>query len=154
MSRARIAAAALSLSAATLVSIASYEGYEEVARPPIPGDVPTNGFGATKGVKLGDKTTPVRALIRLAVEAEEHARSVQGCVNVPLYPHEFSAYVSLAYNIGTGAFCRSTLVKKLNATDYRGACDEILRWDYSGGRRIRGLTIRRQQEHKQCLGES
>lgn len=154
MNKARIAVAALALPASLLVGLAVHEGYSETAKPPIPGDVPTNGFGATKGVKLGDKTDPVRALIRLNAEAEEHAKGVRECVKAPLYQHEFDAYVSLAYNIGTGAFCRSTLVKKLNAADYRGACNEILRWDYSGGKKIRGLTIRRQQEHKQCLGES
>lgn len=154
MSRARIAVAALSLSAAALVGIATHEGYRGDAYIPVPGDVPTIGFGETKGVTLGQRTTPERALVQLLESAESHAEDIKKCIKVPLHAHEFSAYSSLAYNIGTGAFCRSTLVKRLNNTDYQGACDEILRWDRSGGKKLRGLTIRRQQEHKQCLGES
>jgi lysozyme len=154
MSRARIAVAALSLSAAALVGIATHEGYRGDAYIPVPGDVPTIGFGETKGVKLGQKTTPERALVQLLESAESHAEGIKKCIKVPLHAYEFSAYSSLAYNIGAGAFCSSTLVKKLNQGDYSAACDQILRWDYSGGKRVRGLTIRRQQEHKQCLGES
>ena len=72
----RIRAAALSLSAAGLIALAVSEGYQEVAAPPIKGDVPTHGFGHTgPDVKPGDKTTPVRALITLHgdVSATERA---------------------------------------------------------------------------------
>jgi lysozyme len=46
--RARIAIAALTLSAAGLIGIATSEGWEPVAKPPVPGDVPTGGFGSTR----------------------------------------------------------------------------------------------------------
>jgi lysozyme len=153
MNKGRTFVAALVISAATLVGIASHEGYVEIATPPVKGDVPTNGFGATKGVREGDRTTPVRALIRLNSEIEEHAQAVRRCAPVPMYQHEFDAYVSLTYNIGQGAFCKSTLAKKLNALDYPGACKEILKWDKFKGQPLRGLTIRRQAEYKQCMGE-
>jgi lysozyme len=71
---------------------------------------------------------------------------------VPLHQHEYDAFLSLAYNIGAGAFCGSTLVRKLNTGDYTGACAEILRWDKFQGQPLRGLTLRRQAEHRQCLG--
>jgi lysozyme len=61
-------------------------------------------------------------------------------------------YISLSYNIGTGAFCKSTLVKKLNAGDYIGACNQILLWDKYQGKPLAGLTKRRQEENKKCLG--
>jgi lysozyme len=154
MTRYRVLASALVISAATIVGIASHEGYVEIATPPVKGDVPTNGFGATRGVKEGDRTNPVRALIRLNKEAEEHADAVRRCAPVPMYQHEFDAYVSLTYNIGQRAFCGSTLAKKLNALDYPGACKEILKWDKFKGQPLRGLTIRRQAEYKQCMGES
>jgi lysozyme len=60
--------------------------------------------------------------------------------------------VSLSYNIGTGAFCNSTLVKKLRTYDYEGACKEILRWDKFKGEPLKGLTHRRQREYKLCMG--
>lgn len=148
----RSSVAALVVSAALIVGIASREGYVEVATPPVAGDVPTNGFGSTDGVKLGDRTTPVRALVRLVAETDRYAQAVRRCAPVPMYQHEFDAYVSLAYNIGEGAFCSSTLAKRLNALDYPGACSEILRWDKFKGRALPGLTTRRQGEYRQCMG--
>ena len=59
---------------------------------------------------------------------------------------------ALAYNIGPGAFCGSTLVKRLNAEDYPGACREILRWNRAGGRVVQGLVNRREAEYRQCIG--
>lgn len=143
--------AALSVSAALLVGIANFEGYTDTAVPPVPGDVPTNGFGSTgPDIKLGDKTTPVRALVRLLADADRHAQAVKRCAPVPMYQYEFDAYTSLTYNIGESAFCRSTLAKKLNAGDYAGACREILRWDKFKGKTLSGLTKRRHLEYEQC----
>ena len=144
--------AAISLSAAALVSIALFEGYRDKAYTPLPGDVPTIGFGTTKGVKLGDQTNPTNALKRKLRDLTEFEGAIQRCVHVPLHQHEYDAYISLAYNIGEAAFCRSTLVRKLNAGDYAGACAEILRWDKFRGRTIRGLTKRREAEYEICLG--
>ncbi|KEH07087.1 hypothetical protein GY14_30295, partial [Delftia tsuruhatensis] len=69
----RIGILALALSATGLVYIAQREGYSEAAYPdPVHGaKVPTVGFGTTEGVKVGDKTTPVRALIRLRTDAAD-----------------------------------------------------------------------------------
>ncbi|HEU4830681.1 MAG TPA: hypothetical protein VFS65_00740, partial [Candidatus Saccharimonadales bacterium] len=103
----RSAVAVLVLSASTLVSLALHEGYRDTAYIPVPGDVPTIGFGFTKNVKMGDKTTPVRSLVRLLDEVENvYAAGIRKCVTVPLYPHEFEAFVELAYNVGVGAVCR------------------------------------------------
>ena len=150
MDRTKIAA--LVLSAFALVGIASHEGYTDKAVIPIPGDVPTIGFGSTEGVKMGDKTNPVAALQRTMRDIGTKESAVKKCVKVPLYQHEYDAYISLAYNIGTGNFCSSTLVKKLNQQDYAGACKEILRWDRAQGRVVKGLTVRRQAEYKLCIG--
>lgn len=152
MIKERLGAAFLVLSASTIVSIAVYEGYRGDAYIPAPGDVPTIGFGTTEGVSPGDKTTPERALVRLLADASKFERAVKRCAPVPLYQHEFDAYVSLTYNIGEGAFCRSTLVKKLSAGDYAGACAEILRWDKFRGKPLAGLTKRRQAEYRLCMG--
>lgn len=146
--------AALVLSASALVGIATHESYRGEAYIPVPGDVPTIGFGTTESVKLGDKITPERALVRLLADANSYEREVKRCVTAPLYQYEYDAYLSLAYNIGTGAFCKSTLVKKANAGDYAGACSEILRWNRAGGKVLNGLTKRREAEHKQCMGNA
>ena len=145
--------ASLALSAAALVGIALSEGYSDQAIIPIKGDVPTVGFGSTEGVKLGDKTTPVKALARALQDIQKYEGAVKKCVKVPLYQYEYDSFLSLAYNIGTSAFCKSTLVKKLNQEDYQAACKEILRWDRANGKVIPGLTARRQKEYKQCIGQ-
>ena len=150
---ARIKVAGLALSAAALVSIALHESYKESAYIPVKGDVPTIGFGTTEGVKMGDRTTPERALVRLLADASKYEQAVRECAPVPMYQYEFDAYVSLTYNIGTSAFCKSTLARKLRAGDYEGACKEILRWDKFQGKSLRGLTIRREAEYKQCIGQ-
>lgn len=149
----RTAIAALALSASTLVGLAVHEGYREAAYIPVAGDRPTLGFGDAQGVKLGDRTDPVRALIRLNAQAEVFQREMRACIgDVPLYQHEWDAYVSLTFNIGSGAFCRSTLVRKLKALDYTEACNQILRWDRFQSKPLAGLTKRRKHEHAQCLG--
>lgn len=149
----RVHVAALSLSAAALVGIAVHEGYRETAYLPTPQDVPTIGFGTTGGVKPGDKITPERALIRLLADADKFQRDLKACIGpVALYQHEWDAYVSWAYNVGTGAACGSTLVRKLKAGDYAGACKELLRWTKQAGRELPGLVKRRQQEYQQCTG--
>ena len=146
--------ATISLSAAALVGIVVSEGYTDRAVIPVPGDVPTIGFGTTEGVKMGDATTPPKALARALQDVGRYEGALKLCVKVPLYQHEYDAYVSLAYNIGSRAFCSSTLARKLNEGDYPGACREILRWDRFKGQPLRGLTTRREREYRQCTGEA
>lgn len=148
----RIPIAILSLSASTLVALALHEGFREDAYIPVQGDVATIGFGTTENVSIGDKITPERALVRLLNDANKFELAIKDCVKVPLYQHEYDAYLSLTYNIGPRAFCNSTLVKKLNQQDYLGACQQILKWDKFRGKPLRGLTKRRQEEYKKCLG--
>lgn len=147
----RMAVAAISLSAAGLVSLASYEGFRSNAYRDIVG-VPTIGYGETKGVKMGQTITPDRALVQLLDNTKAHTDAIRRCVKVPLYQHEFDAYVSFVHNFGPTAFCNSTMVKKLNAGDYEGACNEFSRWVYAGGVKSKGLAVRREKERKQCLG--
>lgn len=149
--RQRQAVAALVISATTLVGIAVHEGYVGQTYLDAVG-IPTIGFGETKGVKPGQKTTPERALVQLLKSADEHAEGMTACIKVPLSQGEYDAYLSFTYNVGVGAFCRSTLNKKLNAGDYDGACNELLKWDKAGGKTLPGLTKRRQEEFKTCLG--
>ena len=154
--------AALSLSAAALVGIVLHEGYSDRAIIPVPGDVPTIGFGTTAGVKPGDTITPPQALARALVDVQQFEGAIKTCVTVPLTQNEYDAYVSFAYNVGSQAFCQSTLVKKLNLGDFKGACDELLRWRFFQGkdcalpenrRLCGGLVKRREAEYRQCLGE-
>lgn len=156
----RTQVASLVLAASTLVGIAVHEGYKDEAYIPVAGDVPTIDFGRTKGVKMGDKSDPVRGLQYLLDEVESvYAAGVKRCVKVPLYQHEYEAYVSLAYNIGVGAFCRKAkpgkppnLIDLINAERYEEACERIKAFNKFKGKPLRGLTIRREAEYRQCIG--
>lgn len=151
----RIAVGTLGLSAAGLLAIAGYEGFSEEAYVPIEGDVPTIGFGHTgPDVRLGDTITVPDALTRLYRDVGDAESAIGRCVTVPLTQGEYDAYTSLAFNIGGAAFCDSTLVRKLNRGDYAGACAELRRWVYSGGRRVQGLVNRRESEYRMCMGEN
>ena len=144
---------ALALSAVALVGIALSEGYSDHAIIPVPGDVPTLGFGTTEGVHLGDKITPPKALARALVDVQKYEGAVKKCVTVPLTQGEYDSYIDLAYNIGPGAFCGSTLVKRLNEYHYDEACRQILVWNKFKGKALSGLTKRRQAEYQQCIGQ-
>ena len=69
-------------------------------------------------------------------------------------PYQLAAASSLAYNIGTTAYCRSTVARRFNAGDFVGACNGFLSWSYAGGRQVQGLLNRRRDERKLCLQEA
>ena len=149
---------AMVVSAAAVVGITKHEGLRLDAYRPLPTDVPTIGVGTTvypdgKSVQLGDKITRKQAEEYLQHDLGRFQSAMSKCIKVPLYQYEYDAYVSLTYNIGSGAFCGSTLVKRLNQYDYAGACQEILKWDKFQGKPLKGLTNRRNDEYKQCIGE-
>ena len=150
--RTRTSIAGLALSASAFVAILLHEGYSDKTYIPVPGDVPTIGFGTTDGVKAGDTITPPKAVEKALRDVTKFEGAIKKCVKVPLYQYEYDAYVSFAYNVGPAAFCSSTLVKKLNAEDYAGACNELPRWVYAGGKKLKGLENRREAERKLCLG--
>ena len=157
----RIAITALTLSAAAFAGILTREGFSPEAYPdPTRGtELPTIGFGSTSGVRMGDTITPVAAINRSLREVTEFEGAIKQCVHVPLYQSEYDAYVKLTHNIGQGLFCRSQITKRLNAQDYRGACQAILLFKYSNGqdcsapdnRTCRGLWKDRQNLYQQCM---
>jgi lysozyme len=158
--KARIAVAALSLSAAGLVSIALHEGYTDRAVQPLPGDKPTIGFGTTEGVKMGDRITPPQALARALSDVQKFEGALKQCIRVPMHQHEYDAFLSFSYNVGSSAFCNSTMARKLNAGDYAGACAEFSRWTLFQGKDCRdpahrcgGLVDRRAEERAKCEGK-
>ena len=111
----------------------------------------TIGFGTTvypNGIKVkkGDTCTEAQAKAFMAHDLKKFEAAVNNAVTVPLSQNQFDALVSLAYNIGTDAFSKSTLVKKLNANDIRGAADQFDVWVNAGGKRMQGLVNRRARE--------
>ncbi len=159
--RPRLLPAFLTVSAAALIGVAVHEGYREAAyRDPV--GIPTVGFGSTvhadgaTPVPPGDRRPTVRAQNPLAAHLTRTEQALRQCIGpVPLAQHEWDAFVALAYNIGANRFCGSTIVRLLQQTppDYAGACRQIGRWVYAGGRRLPGLVARREAEMRLCLGE-
>jgi lysozyme len=116
------------------------------------GGVWTIGYGTTrypdsgKTVMEGETISQAQAEEYFAADVDDFAADVGRLVHVPLSQQQFDACCSLAYNIGSGAFEKSTLLQKLNAGDYYGAADEFLRWNKDGGVVIPGLVNRRKFE--------
>lgn len=142
----------LTLSAVGLAAIVAWEGFTSKAIIPVPGDPWTFGFGSTtkedgSPVNPGDVISPHRA-VRLAVKDIAGKETVlKGCIKAPLTQKEWDLYVGHAYNVGPYKFCGSTFVKRLNALDYTGACDQFLKWKF-----VRGLDCSLAENSKICGG--
>ena len=126
--------------------IKEFEGLELEAYLPTPNDVPTIGYGHTKGVFLGQVISERQAEDFLRQDLEWAVDTVEKSVMVPLNINQKSALVSLVFNIGTTAFNKSTLLRRLNVGDYNEAAYQFLRWDKQKGKTLRGLSRRRSAE--------
>jgi lysozyme len=132
--------------------VGGFEGLRQTAYP----DPATRGqpwtvcYGETKGVKRGDFHTVAECKAMLVERLDEFANGVERCVKVPLSDGAYAASVSLAYNIGIGAFCKSSAVRLFNAGRPREACDAFVKWNRAAGVVFPGLTRRRQAERDLC----
>lgn len=113
--------------------------------------IPTVCVGETRGVKMGDTYTRQECIDMLHGRIAEFDRALGRCVHVSLPEETRSAVLQWAYNVGVGAACKSTLVRKLNAGDTEGACNELPKWKYAGGRVLPGIATRREHEKALCL---
>lgn len=133
--------------------VGGFEGLRLVAYP----DPATKGppwtvcFGETAGVRPGDRYTIDQCKAMLVRSLESYALGVEGCISRPMPDTTYIAFVSLAYNIGTGGFCKSSVVRLYNAGNHRGACDAMLRFNRAAGVVFPGLTKRREREREWCL---
>lgn len=144
-----IKARLLAVIAASTGIIAGYEGHRLKAyRDPV--GIPTICFGSTRGVKMGDVKTAAECKALLTKEIETHLRGIDACIMATISDQEYVAYTSVAYNVGVGAFCNSTLNEKLNQGDRSGACAELSKWVYAGGDVLPGLVKRRAGERQLC----
>lgn len=132
--------------------IKRFEGFEEEAYQDVVG-VWTIGYGHTKTVKAGDVVTESEATELLRQDVSWAARGILRNTKVPLTDGMYGALVSFAFNLGVGAYQRSTLRAKLNREEIFGAALEFPRWNKAGGRVLRGLTRRRLAEQKLFLDE-
>lgn len=82
----------------------------------------------------------------LRLDLARYETTVEGVVETEISHHQFDALVSLTYNIGVGAFRRSTLLERLNEGDHEAVAKELLKWKYVDGSVSEGLLRRRKAE--------
>ena len=121
-------------------------------------NIPTIGFGSTyyeDGTKVTLKDKPITEEIAIEllefIANKTFSENINKVVKVPLNQNQFDALVSFAYNIGNKNFNWSTLLKKLNQSDYEGASLEFGRWNQANGKILNGLVLRRQKEKELFL---
>lgn len=168
--RARIAVAALTISAAGFAAWQAHEGYTDRAVIPTKGDVPTIGHGSTRyedgsKVKMGDRITRDRAkvLARNLMREDERAFA-QSLPGVKLTQGEYDVYLDFVGQYGMGNWRASSMRRELIAGRYVPACNALLRYRFAAGydcsttingqpnKRCWGVWTRQQQRHKQCMG--
>lgn len=117
-----------------------------------PAGVWTIGYGNTfyedgTKVKEGDVITQQRADELAKFIVEQFADSIRAMIKQPLNENQFSACVSLAYNIGTGGFKKSSVLRKLNVNPNDSTiADSFRMWNKGGGVVLKGLVNRREAE--------
>ncbi len=136
---------------ATIDLIKKWEGFRaEAYRDPV--GIWTIGYGTTAraGVgiepKAGMKITEAEAERYLRKSVEKFADAIRPHITAPINQNQFGAFVSLAYNIGPGAFIESTALRRFNDGDIHGAAEAMKWWNKAGGRVLRGLVNRREDE--------
>lgn len=122
-----------------------FEGCRLTAYPDT-GGVWTIGYGHTHGVLEGMTCTREQALAWLEQDTREAAAAVNRLVTVPLKQAHFDALVDFVFNLGVGAFARSTMLKDINAGNLAAAAAQFPLWDHDAGRVLAGLLHRRLAE--------
>jgi lysozyme len=138
--------------AAAFGLIMAFEGLRLHAYRDIVG-IPTICFGETRGVKMGDFKTKEECKALLHPRVLEFEKEMRACLRNPdaIPDQPYAASLSLAYNIGSRAFCRSTVARKLNEGKIKQACDAFLLFNKAGGQVSKGLVKRREAERAYCL---
>jgi lysozyme len=136
--------------------IKKFEGFSSKPYLDIAG-VPTIGYGTThhesRAVSMGDPEISQRTaeyLLKTQVD-ETYGRAVNHYVRVPINQDQFDALVSFAYNLGTNALKKSTLLRYLNLGEYDRAANEFRKWSHANGRVSKGLLARRELEQELFL---
>lgn len=109
-------------------------------------NVLTIGYGTTKGVTEDMEITKEEAESLLKEEMHEYEGYINDMVKVPLEQHQFDAMVSWVFNLGSGNLSSSSLLKKLNNSEYDEVPAQIKRWNKAGGKVLDGLIRRREAE--------
>lgn len=135
--------------------IKRFEGFSPVPYV-CPSGYRTIGYGHVIRSNDGniDRINEVEAEDLLIKDVLLVEKAIKRLIRVPLEDYQFDALVSFTFNLGSGALQSSTLRQKINREEYDSAADEFLRWVYAGGRKLKGLILRRIAERSLFLGET
>ncbi|APG19283.1 glycoside hydrolase [Kosakonia radicincitans] len=111
----------------------------------------TSGIGHTAGVAPTRDISEKEAAVNLVADVLHVERRLAACAPVAMPSQVYDAVVSFAFNVGTAAACRSTLVWFINHKQWQQACNQLPRWVFINGDRNRGLENRRERERAWCL---
>lgn len=155
----RVAISGLALSAAALVALVAEEGYTDKAVIPVKNDVLTLGFGMTQRedgtpVRMGDTTTPVKALQRTLTYVQAQDMQIRKCVTAPLHQAEYDIMAKFGYQYGVRRLCDSGMVRLANAGDYTGSCRAYLEYRFVGpkGNKYDCSTMVNGKRNTRCWG--
>ncbi|OZN25267.1 glycoside hydrolase [Actinobacillus seminis] len=121
-----------------------------------PADVLTVGVGSTAVSGEAIEAEKIYSDLEIARRWKSDIVIAERCVNrlangKQMPQSVFDATVSITFNVGCGRLFKSILFRKANVRDWQGVCNELPRWVYSGGRKLKGLIIRREKEKALCL---
>lgn len=151
-----LVASALVLSATGVTFIQNFENGPQGPRLEAYLDavkIPTICTGSTKNVYLPMRVTPVECEERLVEDTTYAGKAVQRYVKVKLTQEMYDMLVSFVFNVGPGAFAKSTMLVLLNKGEYCNAGHQFKRWNKAKGKVLRGLTMRRAAEAVPFLKE-
>lgn len=162
--KARLAVAALGLSAAGLLGLLTQEGYTDRAVVPVPGDRPTVGFGSTyrddgSPVQMGDTITPVAAIKRTVIHVGQDEARLRACMAGALMTQgEWDVLVDHSYQYGPSKTCASTVARLTREGRYEEACRAYRMWKRANGldcsvraNGCYGVWLRSLEREKACL---
>lgn len=146
----------MKINQATVELVKEFEGFSAKAYK-CPAGIWTIGYGTTAAAGVG--ITPKEGMTISQSDAEGYlhgalekfASQIEDAITAPINENEFGAFVSLAYNIGPGAFKKSSALSSFNAGDKAKSAKAILLWNKAGGKVLKGLTRRREAERKLFL---
>jgi len=151
-----LAGGAAGVVALTAVFMEPWEGTKNLAYWDHLGSVWTVCTGETKGVKKGDRYTDEECakMLRATLEKDYHQPLTKCIPGFDGYPMGWQvAMLSLTYNIGTGAACKSTAARRAIAGDLEGSCQAMTWFNKAGGKVVRGLKLRREMGDATRIGE-
>lgn len=150
---AAVSGGAIAIASALITGPTGNDGLEGVRYNPYQDVVGvwTVCYGHTgKDIMLGKMYTEAECRALLSKDLNTVARQINPYIKQPIPETMRGALYSFAYNVGAGAFSKSTLMKKLNSGDVPGACKELQRWTYASGKQWKGLISRREIEREVC----